>query len=135
MPDLAARHAAVNWSHVAISGGGCGPLGSVLRWSWSAATRCAPGAEPVFFPLDEELGLLPGELSATLAQGVVRLGTKMPFGQAAADVAFFWGVELEETTVRRYTQMASAAYVAEQAAELERLERERPLAPDGPARQ
>jgi hypothetical protein len=77
--------------------------------------------------------LLPGELSATLAEGVARLGTKMPFEQAVADVAFFWGVELEETTVRRHTQAAGAAYVAEQGAERARLERERPPAPDGPA--
>src|SRR5579864_3432757 len=55
----------------------------------------------------------------------------MPFEQA--DLAFFWSVQLEETTVRRYTQAAGAAYVAEQVAELERLERERPLAPAGPA--
>jgi len=88
---------------------------------------------PVFFPLDEELGLLAGELSATLAEGVVRLGTRMPFEQAATELAFFWNVALEETTVRRYTQAAGAAYVADQAADLERLERERPLAPDGPA--
>lgn len=92
-----------------------------------------PTAEPVFFPLDEELGLLPGELSATLAQGIARLGTKMPFEQAASDLTFFWNVEVDETTVRRYTQAAGAAYVAEQAAELERLERERPPATDGPA--
>jgi hypothetical protein len=85
----------------------------------------------VFFPLDEELGLLAGELSATLAEGVVRLGTRMPFEQAATELAFFWGVELEETTVRRYTQAAGAAYVAEQLAELDRLERERPPAPAG----
>ena len=76
--------------------------------------------EAVFFPLDEELGLLPGELSATLAEGV-RLGTRMPFEQAATELAFFWSVELEETTVRRYTQPAGAAYVAEQTAELQRL--------------
>lgn len=63
----------------------------------------------------------------------MRLGTKMPFGQAAAELAFFWNVDLEETTVRRYTQAAGAAYVAEQVADLERLERERPPAPDGPA--
>src|SRR4051794_25595384 len=95
--------------------------------------RCVRPAEQGFFPLDEELGLLPGELSATLAQGVARLGTKMPFEQAAAELAFFWNVDLDETTVRRYTQAAGAAYVAEQAADLERLERERPPAPDGPA--
>jgi hypothetical protein len=63
----------------------------------------------------------------------VRLGTRMPFAQAATELAFFWSVELEETTVRRYTEVAGAAYVAEQTAELERLECERPPAPDGPA--
>jgi hypothetical protein len=57
----------------------------------------------------------------------------MPFAQAAAELVFFWGVELDETTVRRHTQAAGAAYVAEQTAEVERLERERPAAPDGPA--
>jgi hypothetical protein len=91
-----------------------------------------PSVEPVFSPLDEELELLPGELSATLAEGVARLGTKMPFEQAAAELAFFWQVELDETTVRRHTQAAGAAYVAEQADEVERLERERPAAPVGP---
>src|SRR5713226_6024535 len=92
----------------------------------------AAGSAGTGFPLDEELELLPGELSATLAEGVARLGTKMPFEQAAADVAFFWRVELDETTVRRYTQAAGSAYVAEQADEVERLERERPAAPIGP---
>jgi len=88
--------------------------------------------EPVFSPLDEELELLPGELSVTLAEGVARLGTKMPFEQAAAELAFFWGVEVDQTTVRRYTEAAGAAYVAEQADEVERLERKRPAAPTGP---
>lgn len=57
----------------------------------------------------------------------------MPFEQAAAELAFFWGVELDETTLRRHTQAAGAAYVAEQAADVERLERERPPAPPGAA--
>jgi len=133
MSDHGARCAAGNWSHAGGNGAGFGQRANARRWTWSAATRCAPRAEPVFFPLDEELGLLAGELSATLAEGVVRLGTRMPFEQAATELAFFWNVELEETTLRRYTQAAGAAYVAEQAAELERLERERPLAPAGPA--
>ncbi|PZS37788.1 MAG: ISKra4 family transposase [Pseudonocardiales bacterium] len=71
-------------------------------------------------------------MSATLAEGVARLGTKMPFAQAVAELAFFWGVELDATTVRRHTEAAGAAYVAEQTAEVERLERERPAAPAGP---
>jgi hypothetical protein len=131
--DRAVLRAAVNWSRADASGGGCDLRANARHWSSSVATRCAPRAEPVFFPLDEELGLLAGELSATLTQGVARLGTKMPFAQAAADLAFFWGVELEETTVRRSTEAAGAAYVAEQAAELQRLARERPPAPTGPA--
>lgn len=56
----------------------------------------------------------------------------MPFAQAAAELAFFWGVTLEETTVRRHTEAAGAVYVALQAAELARLERELPAAPAGP---
>lgn len=63
----------------------------------------------------------------------MRLGTHLPFAQAAEELAFFWGVELEETTVRRATEAAGAAYVAEQEAERERLERERPAPPPGPA--
>jgi len=129
----AARRVVVNWSHAGVNDAGFGPRGNERRLRWSAATPCAARAEPVFFPLDEELELLPGELSATLAQGVARLGTKMPFAQAVAEVAFFWGVELEETCVRRQTQAAGAAYVAQQTAELEQLERERPSAPVGPA--
>ena len=124
---------AANWSRVGANDAEFGQRANARRWTWIAATRYAPCAEPVFFPLDEELGLLAGELSATLAEGVVRLGTRMPFEQAATELAFFWSVELEETTVRRYTQAAGAAYVAEQASELERLERERPPALAGPA--
>src|SRR5947207_11453322 len=103
-----ARRVVVTWSHAGVNGEGFGLLGNVHTWIWTAATRCAPRAEPVFFPLDEQLELLPGELSATLAEGVARLGTKLPFEQAVTEVAFFWGVELEETTVRRHTQAARA---------------------------
>lgn len=42
-------------------------------------------------------------------------------------------VELKETTVRGYTQAAGAASIAEQKADLELLERERPPAAAGPA--
>jgi len=95
--------------------------------------RCVRPAARVFSPLDKELALLPGEVSATLAEGLVRLGTWMPFAQAAEQLAFFWHVAVDETTVRRHTEAAGAAYVAEQAAEVEQLERQRPLPPPGPA--
>src|SRR6266851_4310399 len=131
--DRPVRRVVVGWSHAAARGERFDQPDNERHWTSIAATPSAPIVEPVFFPLDEELELLPGELSATLAEGVARQGTKMPFEQAAAEVAFFWGVELDETTVRRYTQAAGAAYVAEQSAEVERLEREPPPAPDGPA--
>lgn len=76
---------------------------------------------------------MPGALSATLAEGLVRLGTWMPFAQAAEQLAFFWGVRLDPATVRRHTQAAGAAYVAVQTAGVERLERDVPEPPPGPA--
>jgi hypothetical protein len=57
----------------------------------------------------------------------------MPFRQAAEQLAFFWGVVLSEATVRRHSEAAGAAYVALQTAEAERLEREIPTPPAGPA--
>src|SRR5947207_8518675 len=49
-----------------------------LERSYAVCAKCGAGLSP----LDEELELLPGELSARLAEGVARLGTKLPFEQA-----------------------------------------------------
>src|SRR6266511_4121778 len=87
---------------------------------------------PVFFPLDEELQLLPGPLSPRLQEDLVHLSTWMPFERAATELAYFTRVDVSDTSVRRHTEVAGAAYVAVQTAELERLERERPAGPDGP---
>src|SRR5258708_16009494 len=106
------RRVVVGSNRVAANVGRSDQPDNEHRCRWTAATRCAPHVEPVFFPLDEELELLPGELSLTLAEGVARLGTRMPFEHAATGLAYFWGVELEETTMRRYTQAAGTAYVA-----------------------
>lgn len=57
----------------------------------------------------------------------------MPFAQAAEHLAFFWGVRISEATARRQAEVAGAAYVAIQSAEVERLEREAPPPPAGPA--
>lgn len=64
---------------------------------------------------------------------MTRLATWMPFQRAATELAFFTGVPVAEATVRRITQAAGAAYVAVQDAAVERLEREAPEAPPGPA--
>jgi hypothetical protein len=86
-----------------------------------------------FSPLDEELELLPGSLTPSLGEQLVRLGTWMPFGQAAKLLGDFWKVPVSEPTARRRTEQAGAAYAAVQTAEVERLEREVPEPPAGPA--
>lgn len=76
-----------------------------------------------FFPLDEELGLLPGTWSPALHEALTRLGARLPFEVAAQEFTAFTKVPLSETTVRRLTLEAGAAYVQVQAREVERLER------------
>jgi hypothetical protein len=85
-----------------------------------------------FSPLDEELGLLPGELTPRLQQSVTRLGTWLTFRRAAAELEHLLGVQLAEATVRRTTERAGAAYLVVQEQAVELLEREAPPAPAGP---
>ena len=81
---------------------------------------------PAFPPLDEALGLVPGSLSPQLLEGVVRLGSSMPFAQASAELAFFWGVFVSEDTIRRHTEGAGKALAAVEAATVTQLERDWP---------
>jgi hypothetical protein len=76
-------------------------------------TRPVPGA-------GDELALLPGALTRRLQASPVRLGTWMPFGHAARELEWL-------------TEAGGAAYVAEQTAEVEHLERRQPPEPAGPA--
>ena len=89
----------------------------------------------VFCPLDEELALLRGSLTPSLQERVVRLGTWMPFERAVAELAYFTGGVVARPTVERMREAAGAAYVQFQTQEVERLEREAPLPPAGPAKQ
>jgi len=91
--------------------------------------------EQDFFPLDEELALLPGSLTPSLQEAVVRLGTRMPFGSVVQELTFLKHVTTTETTIRRQTETAGMAYVALQTAEVERLERTLPPVPEGANRQ
>jgi hypothetical protein len=86
-----------------------------------------------FSPLDEELGLVPGAFSPGLQEDLVHLGTWMPFAHAATEVSRFRRVAVAEPTARRLTEAAGAAWVAIQTAELERLHRDLPTSPAGPA--
>jgi hypothetical protein len=80
-----------------------------------------------FFPLDEELGLLPGSLTPRLQEHLVRLSTWLPsFAKAAAELAYCTQVDVSRATATRLTEAAGAAAVAVQSAEVARIEREYP---------
>lgn len=90
-------------------------------------------AQPVFFPLDEELALLPGSLSPWLHEALVRLATHIPsFAKAARELAFFTGVEVHRDTARRHTECAGSLLVAHETAEAARILREHPAPPCAP---
>jgi len=76
--------------------------------------------------------LLPGRLSPRLQEGLVRLGTWMPFAPAARGLAWFNRVEVSEATACRLTAAAGAALAAVETAAAERVAVERPAPPAGP---
>ena len=80
------------------------------------------------------MALLPGALTPSLQEDLVRLGVWMPFGRAAQELAHFRRTVVSRPTAERLTEAAGAAYVAVQTAEVERLLREAPPAPVGPAK-
>jgi hypothetical protein len=83
-----------------------------------------------FFPLDEQLELLPGGWSPRLQQIVALFGTLMPFGQVPALLGFVCGVTLSRSSARRITETAGAALTR-----VEQTEATLPPVPPGPARQ
>lgn len=86
-----------------------------------------------FFPLDEELGLLPGALTPRLQEALVRLSTHIPsFAKAARELAFFTGTQVHADTARRRTEAAGALLLAHDTAEAERILRDLPAPPRGP---
>jgi len=74
-------------------------------------------------------------LTPSLQEDVVRLGTWMPFERAAKEFKHFRRTDVSRPTVERTTEAAGAAYVQIQEQEVERLERETPVPPAGPAKQ
>jgi len=85
-----------------------------------------------FFPLDEELELLPGMLTPHGHECLVRLSSWMPFAKAAEMLEDFMGMRVSKGVSRRYTQAAGAAYEQMQSEEVEWLEKEMPRAKKGP---
>ncbi len=101
----------------------------------SGATASARSVRPGFFPLDDELALLPGSLTPRLQESLVRLGTLLPsFELAAAELAFHTGVEVHRTTATRLSEAAGAAAVAVQEAEVATILRDYPEPPVEPER-
>ena len=90
----------------------------------------APPAGAGFFPLDDELGLLPGQLTPRLQEGLVRLSTHIPsFAKAAIEFAFWTQVDVHRSSACRLTEAAGATVVALQTAEVEHILRTPPCAP------
>lgn len=95
--------------------------------------RPVPAVGTGLFPLDDELGLLPGALTPRLQASLVRLGSWMPFGHAARELGWLTRAGVSESVAERLTEAAGAAYVAEQTAEVERLDQHPTPEPAGPA--
>lgn len=79
-----------------------------------------------FFPLDEELGLLPGKLMPRDHECLVRLAGWMPFEKAAEMLGEMVGIRVSKIVAQNYTEAAGAAYVQMQEEEVGELEREMP---------
>ncbi|HJZ49224.1 MAG TPA: ISKra4 family transposase [Roseiflexaceae bacterium] len=92
----------------------------------------ARNAKRVFSPLDEELGLLPGQLTPLLQEHLAHLGTWMPFAHAAQLLSRFFQVSVSESSAQRLTEAIGIAYEAVQVAEVERIERDWPEVEHGP---
>lgn len=92
---------------------------------------CARNVVRGFFPLDEELELLPGELTPRGHESLVRLSGWMPFRRASEIMDDLLGIKVSKQVGRAYTERAGAAYVQMQTEEAEKLEKEMPAAPKG----
>lgn len=79
------------------------------------------------------MALAPCGLAPGLHEGLVRLATWVPsFAHAARELRYFTGTVVPESTVRRLTEAAGAAYAAVQQVEGEGIRTARPSPPPGP---
>jgi hypothetical protein len=84
-----------------------------------------------FFPLDEELELLPGELTPYGHESLVRLSGWMPFRKAKEILADLLGIRVSKIVSQQYTERAGEAYEQLQNDEVAELEKKMPPAPKG----
>jgi len=101
--------------------------------SWNGSTEAARPVGPGFSPLDEELGLLPGNLTPRLQEALVRLSTHIPsFAKAARELAWFTGATVHADTARQRTETAGSVLVAYETAQAARILHEHPAPPCTP---
>ena len=93
--------------------------------------RSVQNVGQAFFPLDEQLELLPGQMTPFLQECLVRLGSWMPFEQAARFLNEMLKTSISQASGVRYTEAAGAAYVRLQNEEVEDLEQNPAEAPQG----
>lgn len=74
----------------------------------------APSVGRVFFPLDEELGLLPESLAPRQQEHLIHLASCMPFQEAAVMLGCLLQVQVSKETVRRLTEGVGAQVEAAQ---------------------
>jgi hypothetical protein len=109
--------------------GDCGREGA-RKSNWSGATPSAHIVGGRFFPLDEALELLPGQLTPQLQEQVVRLGSWLPFQPAAQLFEAFTGVAISAATVRRLTETAGRMQVEQQEAAVVAMEAGQMVVPE-----
>jgi len=84
--------------------------------------RVCPECGSRLFPLDDELGLLPGQLTPRLQEGLVRLSTHVgSFGKAAIEFAFWTQVDVQRTSACPISEAAGASAVAIQTQQAEHI--------------
>lgn len=81
-----------------------------------------------FFPLDEELELLPGKLTPKGYEQLVRVSSWMPFRRAVEMFGEFTGIKVSKIVSQRNTEKAGAVYEGIQKAEVEWLQKKMPRA-------
>ena len=87
-----------------------------------------------FFPLDEELELLPGKLTPKGYEQLVRVSSWMPFGRSVEMFREFTGIKVSKIVSQRDTKKAGAIYEAIQKEEVEWLQKKMPRASVSPDR-
>jgi len=93
---------------------------------------CVQNVGRGFFPLDEELALLPGKLTPREHERLVRLASWIPSFEKAVELfGDFVGIAVGKITSQRYTEEAGAAYEQIQKEEVEYLARHMPPACGG----